>query len=591
LFSELRTGRTRPGDGVDSDDSVDSPAGGGAAGGGAAARWLSAWRRIRTVAGWLLTGLAVLLVWFALVAPNEITRFTPAAFLRLPVEGLVLVALAAALRGRTTRVVVAAVLGVLLGLLTIVKLLDMVLFVALNRPFNPIIDRGYVRSAERLLTDAVGHHDAVTFLTVATVLDIALLVFIPLSVVRLSRLVSRHRRTSLRAAAALGIVWVLCAVLGVHVVSGTPIAASTVSGVAYEQARQVRAGLQDHQDFLHSAAVDPFRDTSGSQLLTALRGKDVIVAVVESYGQVAVQGSSFAPGVDAVLDAGTSSLNAAGFSSRSAFLTSPTFGGISWLAHSTFESGLWIDNQQRYNDLVTTDRLTLSGAFKRAGWRTVGDVPSNDTDWPEGTNFYHYDTIYDTRNLGYHGPKFGYATMPDQYILATFQHMELDKPNHSPVMSEIDLVSSHTPWAPLPRMVDWNQLGDGSIFDPMPAQGHKATDIWPDPSKVQAAYGQSIQYTLSALISFVQNYHDSNLVLVLFGDHQPATIVSGQGANHDVPISIIAQDPTVMNDISGWGWQAGLRPGPQAPVWPMSAFRDRFLTAFGSQSTPSPAHH
>jgi hypothetical protein len=52
--------------------------------------------------------------------------------------------------------------------------------------------------------------------------------------------------------------------------------------------------------------------------------------------------------------------------------------------------------------------------------------------------------------------------------------------------------------------------------------------------------------------------------------------------------------PTVMDHISGWGWQAGLRPGPQAPVWPMDAFRDHFLTAFSPTSTPSsqpsPAH-
>jgi hypothetical protein len=26
----------------------------------------------------------------------------------------------------------------------------------------------------------------------------------------------------------------------------------------------------------------------------------------------------------------------------------------------------------------------------------------------------------------------------------------------------------------------------------------------------------------------------------------------------------------------------GMLPSPQAPVWPMDAFRDRFLTAFGS---------
>jgi hypothetical protein len=31
----------------------------------------------------------------------------------------------------------------------------------------------------------------------------------------------------------------------------------------------------------------------------------------------------------------------------------------------------------------------------------------------------------------------------------------------------------------------------------------------------------------------------------------------------------------------------GMRPSPQAPVWPMSAFRDRFLGAFGPQpATP-----
>ncbi len=32
-----------------------------------------------------------------------------------------------------------------------------------------------------------------------------------------------------------------------------------------------------------------------------------------------------------------------------------------------------------------------------------------------------------------------------------------------------------------------------------------------------------------------------------------------------------------------WGWQDGMRPGPDAPVWPMDAFRNRFLTAYGPQ--------
>jgi hypothetical protein len=38
----------------------------------------------------------------------------------------------------------------------------------------------------------------------------------------------------------------------------------------------------------------------------------------------------------------------------------------------------------------------------------------------------------------------------------------------------------------------------------------------------------------------------------------------------------------VLDRIAGWNWDAGLNPGPGAPVVRMDAFRDQFLTAFGS---------
>jgi hypothetical protein len=67
----------------------------------------------------------------------------------------------------------------------------------------------------------------------------------------------------------------------------------------------------------------------------------------------------------------------------------------------------------------------------------------------------------------------------------------------------------------------------------------------------------------------------------MLGDHQPHSYVTGDNPGHDVPISVIAQDRSVMRRISGWGWQGGLHPAPDAPVWPMDTFRDRFLTAYG----------
>jgi hypothetical protein len=454
-------------------------------------------------------------------------------------------------------------------------------FEAINRPFNPTADWSYFESAEGLLAVSIGRTNAVVFLSAAAAVGVAVLVFTPLAVIRLTRLAAEYRTTSIRGVAAFTVVWVLCAVLGAHIGTSAPIASTSAAGLAYDQVRQVDAGLHDKAILMKAAADDPYRTTSGNNLLTGLRGKDVIIAFVESYGQVAVQGSSFSPQIDAVLNTGTKQLTAAGYAAKSAFLTSPTFGGISWLAHATLQSGLQIDNQQTYNDLVTTNRFTLSDAFKRAGWRTVADVPSNEKAWPEGKTFYHYDHIYDGHNVGYKGPNFSYAAMPDQYTYSALQRLELAKPNHAPVMAEIDTVSSHTPWAPLPRMVDPSQVGDGSVFDGMPSQGQSPTVVWRDANKVRAAYGQSIQYSLNALISFVQTSADKNLVLIMLGDHQPATIVSGQGANHNVPITIIAHDPAVLNQIAGWGWQDGLLPNPQAPVWPMDAFRDRFLAAYG----------
>jgi hypothetical protein len=286
-----------------------------------------------------------------------------------------------------------------------------------------------------------------------------------------------------------------------------------------------------------------------------------------------------------VLDRGAAQVRAAGFSSQSAFLTSPTFGGLSWLAHSTLQSGVLVDGQRRYDQLVDDDRLTLTQAFKRAGWRAVGIMPGNRRAWPEGSSFYHYDRVYDRRNLGYRGPGFSVAPMPDQYSLLALQRRELGRRQRPSLFAEVDLISSHAPWTRIPRLVHWDDVGDGSIYDRLPAEESARAALFGDADRVRAAYAQSIEYSLSALFSFVQRYGDDDLVLVVLGDHQPATVVTGYDASHDVPISILAHDPEVMDQIAGWGWQEGMSPSPRAPVWPMAAFRDRFLSAFGSSPT------
>ncbi len=532
-----------------------------------------------------LTALALVLVWAALVAPDQPIHLTPSAFARVPLEGLVLLAVAVVLPTRARRLL-AWVVGPLLALVVILKILDIGFFAAFDRPFDPYQDVSYAGIGSETLRSSLGAADAHLVIAGVVALVVAVLVLMTLAVRRLTRVAAGNRRWTLRAVAALGAVWVLSWAFGAHLVSHTPIASTSAAGLVADKVSQLRADIRDPAVFAKAIADDRLRDTPTDQLLTGLRGKDVVLAFVESYGKVAVQGSAFSPRVDAVLDSGTKRLQAAGFSSRSAFLTSPTFGGISWLAHSTMQSGVWVNTRRRYDQLVKTSRFTLSDAFRRAGWRTVDDVPSNNRAWSVGSSFYHFDKVYDRRDVGYRGPTFAYASMPDQYVLSALQRLELAKRHRRHVFAEVDLVSSHTPWTRIPRLIDWRRVGNGSVFSRTPVEATSKGALWSDSARVRTAYGHSIEYTLNSLVSFVQHYRDPNLVLVVLGDHQPSTIVSGQGASHDVPISVIAHDPAVLKRIGGWGWNGGLRPSARAPVWPMSAFRDRFLSAFGSHAAP-----
>lgn len=536
---------------------------------------------VRALARGAVTVVAGLVVWVALVAPEGGTPLSPATFIRIPVEGLILVGLVLVLPPRARRWVEVLV-GVALGVLLLIRILDIGFHAALYRPFNPVTDWRYAGSLRGLLGDWIGPVAAPLLLAALGISAVAILIGLPMAVRRLARIVDRHRVGSARAVAALTVAWIACAAIGVRLVPDTLVASWAPTSIAYHEVSTVPADLLDRTAFTKAIGDDRFQDLTGTGLLGALRGKDVAFVFVESYGKVAIEGS---PAVDTALRTGTSRLEAAGYSSRSAWLTSPTFGGISWLAHSTLQSGLWVDTQQRYDQLVRTDRFTLSRAFARAGWRTVDVVPANRRDWPEGALFYGYDTIYDARSLGYAGPSFGYATMPDQYTLSAFNRLELDRkgrPDRPPVMAEIDLVSSHVPWAPLPRLIDWDAIGDGSIYARMLAGAIPEESVWRSASGIRAAYGQSIAYSLGSVVSFARETRGDDLVLVVLGDHQPAGVVSGPNASHDVPITIIARDPAVLDRISGWGWHDGLRPGPKSPVWPMDAFRDRFLLAYGS---------
>ncbi|MER6621830.1 CDP-alcohol phosphatidyltransferase [Streptomyces sp. NPDC000931] len=529
--------------------------------------------------------LAAALVVGALLMPNTAPGLRPGRFTRIPAEAIIGAVLLLALP-RRPRIVVAALYGAGIGVLTVLNLLDIGFTEYLGRGFNVVLDWGLLDDAQAYVADSTGSTAATAAAVGAVVLALLLVTVTALATVRLGNLLARHRVRAGRGVLIAGTAWVACAALGVQV-SGAPVASDRAAGALKGQTRRVVDTLRDEAAFAKEARADTFGATPPGRLVPDLRGKDVVFAFVESYGRTAVEDPLIAPGVTRVLDTRTAALAKAGYHARSGWLTSATYGGSSWLGHSTALSGLWIDNQQRYRTVTSGDHLTLTKAFQKTGaWDTVGVMPGVQKAWPEA-EWYGLDKVYDAFGLGYEGPKFSWSTMPDQYALEAFQRLEHGRKRDRPLMAEIILTSSHQPWAPVPELVDWDDLGDGSVFDAVRKAGKKSSDVIADSTESRREYGRSIEYSVTSLTQWLERYGTDDTVLVFLGDHQPIARVSGDGASRDVPVSIVAKDPKVLEKTDAWNWTEGLRPAKDAPVWRMSSFRDRFLTAYGSTPRPT----
>lgn len=543
------------------------------------------WRRI---AGGVVTFLAAALVYAALVVPDAIAKpkngsYLLAAFVRLPIEviigGAILLALAPRWRRRA-----ATLFGLGLGLVVILKIANMGFQLVLGRRFNPVLDWPLFQDGYNALTETDGKGVAIAAAIGAVVLAVLALVVLTFAVLRLTKVTVRYAGPARRTLVGLTAVWLALAVSGITWFPNAPVASDSSADLLKTTAKGVPAALRDQRQFAAASRTDPFRGVPPTDLVSGLRGKDVVIGVVESYGRSALTDPGMKAIVDPALDTDEKKLASAGFAAKTGWLTSSTYGGGSWLAHATFQSGLWITSQQRYRQLTASDRITLTSAFHDAGWQTVGMEPGNTVAWPEAS-FYGYDQIYDSRNMGYQGPRFGWSRMPDQYTLSAFQKNVYAK-KQRPLMAEITMTSSHEPWTPIPSAVDWDQVGDGTVFRPMTQGAEPRTSLWGSPVRTQTQYAKSIAYSVDTLISWAQKYGDENLVLIMFGDHQPMSIVSGNGASHDIPVTVIARDKSVLERIADWRWNDGLHPG-NAPVWRMDEFRDKFFEAFGSQNLMS----
>lgn len=535
---------------------------------------------------WLLLLLAALIFHLVLIQPNHPAAMTWAALFVLPLElPAVLLGLIALGTGRVG-LVARAILVAVLTLIMVLKTADFVMFTALNRGFNPVADLPLVVSLFQLISGALG-----TLVAVLAVIGAVIVTMLMVGLLWWAGSVWARVKTNRVATGFVAVGAVLFAGVAVAEIGDAmgrwnlpvhPPGAAFTARVGLERVDMVQATLADLRTFRAAAANDPYAEMAG--LLDEI-DRDVLVIFVESYGRTSFDTPLYADlHLETLRDARTN-LTQLGLSMASTFIASPTQGGQSWLAHATFANGLWVDDQTSYGAVIASGRDTLFHIARRSGFQTAAVMPQITLEWPEA-QFMGFDTILAADDLGYQGLPFNWITMPDQFTFAAMDRLLFDAPGRDAnLFVQIALGSSHAPWLPVPDLVNWDALGDGTLFNPIVEASEPPNVVWRDHDRVREQYKLAIDYALQTVFSYAARHADDPPLLIVVGDHQAAGFVA-MDERADVPVHIIGPQHLVdrISDtaVSEMDFSDGLLPRSDTSVRSMDQMRHHLLQALSS---------
>jgi hypothetical protein len=472
--------------------------------------------------------------------------------------------------------------------LTIVGFADVVFQVSLARSLNLFIDVKLLRAVYDLAVGNIG----LALTIVSMVVIVLLVVGVTLGLTRLLAPSQVQSGSALRRFAPRFAALALIVLFALGVTDQTPPQIQSHLGtpafhLASDQGSQLMLTWRERGAFKAQLVDRRASYAALPGLLSRLRADDVMLTFIESYGMSAIEDKDFAKVIRPRLDSMAAQMDSAGITMVTGRLVSATQGGMSWLAHGSMISGLFLSSNPRYELLMATDRETLVDDFRHAGHRTVAVMPAIARDWPEGKRL-RYDEVFTASEIPYKGPPMYCVTMPDQYTWSFLQHQIREKPAAKPLFMETAMVSSHAPWVPVLPLLPWNAIGDGRAFEPYRQEGHPPEELWVDTDKLRANYAQSLDYSLQAMASWVATYLDDHTLLIVLGDHQAAPWVTGS-ADPTVPVHVFARDPALVQPFLDWGFAKGAYPAPNQVERRMDQFRDWFVHAYSDPSA-APLH-
>src|SRR6266849_3636984 len=294
--------------------------------------------------------------------------------------------------------------------------------------------------------------------------------------------------------------------------------------------------------------------------LSLVRGADVFVVFVESYGAVSYDRPEFAKSLAVPRRQFEAIIHDTRRDVVSAYVESPTFGGSSWLAHISLLSGVEVRDPNTNARLMSEKRDTVITTFARHGYRTVAMMPGLRQLWPEGT-FYGFDEIYGAERVDYHGPEFGWFAIPDQFAIARLDALEVSRPSHAPLFVFFPTLSTHMPFSPAPPyQPDWRR-----VLTSQPYDGPEIVRAYEEERELDwvnfgPAYVNAVAYAYASIGGYLRLRADHDFIMILLGDHQPPALVTGEGAPWDVPVHVIASRRQVLDRLLARGFRTGLTP-------------------------------
>jgi hypothetical protein len=379
----------------------------------------------------------------------------------------------------------------------------------------------------------------------------------------------------------------LLLIFGAQQLSGQPAAVmSFADPVTPAYLRQVRFVLA----MLGPGAVAPRLGPTPKldNSLTELRGADVLLVFVESYGAVTYETPAIADGLVASRADLFSAITETDREVVTAYVDSPTFGGSSWLAHLSLISGIEVRNQYAYTSLMASTRETMITNFARRGYRTVALMPGMRQAWPEGA-FYHFDQIYGRDLLDYRGPEFGWWSIPDQYALAKIDALERNRLTRNPLFVVFPTSTTHAPFGPVaPYQPDWSRMLASDAFAKADVQ--RAMAAQPDLTNLRPSYTHAMAYEYQTIAGYLRQHPRDSMILIAIGDHQPPAAVSGRGASRSVPVHVFGRRGPILHRLIEHGFQSGLEPH-RPSLGGMHMLTAMFLEAFSEPPGVSATQH